>query len=243
MISNSYKINQPEIHNRLINKRFISYSSFKLKCYNLSLKHKLFIPVFSLYLVKFLITNNLFELVLSVLIAFLITNFVLNRISYFKNLLLNNTQSQANVASSSNSYIDQDEYINQSTTQSSSTTRIPIEQNVISAQTPPKPGCRGVNTSETSNEEANAFNQLDNLDETPSLDFSIIQSPLEPNEDSAPLEVLIGYLLTLNLIDLLLIILLLVIILDRFFYRISLEKINSFISNNKYLPNFFTKMV
>ena len=46
-----------------------------------------------------------------------------------------------------------------------------------------------------------------------------------------------GYLFTLNIIDLITAILILIVIFDRFFYSFSIVKLNSFISNNKHLPN------
>lgn len=141
-------------------------------------------------------------------------------------------QSQANVANSSNNPIEGDEAI---TPQSTSAPSRSIEPNNVSTQT------SQVDISETSVEKKDTLNKLDGSDETFSPDSSMIMSPLEPSADSAPLEALIGYLLSLNVIDLTLTICLLIVIFDRFFYRISLEKINLFISNNKYFPNFFKK--
>lgn len=281
MILNSFRVNQPIINNRLINNRFISYNSFNHKSYNLLLKHKLFIFVFSLYLVKFLIGHNLFGLVLSFSIAFLITNFVLKRISLSKNLFLNIIQRiiiniiiflicnfiivdlnynlyfvivPCFMIFKSEGYItfkhlwyhycsddgsDPNYYYNNSNDIDKNKNFINNTNN--SGQTN---NTKTSNASEISVEKADTLDQLDGSNETPSPDSSMIMSPLEPSADSAPLEVLIGYLLTLNVIDLVLTICLLLVIFDRFYYRISLEKINSFISrsgNNKYFPNFFKK--
>lgn len=74
-----------------------------------------------------------------------------------------------------------------------------------------------------------------NVDRVPSPDDTMINCPLEANDDTSPLEILLYGLYTLNILELLLAIILLLLLINRYIYKINIDFISQFI--NKYMPN------
>jgi LAGLIDADG endonuclease len=68
-----------------------------------------------------------------------------------------------------------------------------------------------------------------NIERVPSPDINIINSPLEINDDTIPLEVLLNSLYSLNILELFLFLILLFLIVNRYFYKFNMENIYNLI--------------
>jgi hypothetical protein len=78
-----------------------------------------------------------------------------------------------------------------------------------------------------------------NIERVPSPDINIINSPLEINDDTIPLEVLLNSLYSLNLLELFLFVNLLLLLVNRYFYKFNMENIYKLI--RKIMPVKFMK--
>jgi len=78
-----------------------------------------------------------------------------------------------------------------------------------------------------------------NIDRVPSPDINIINSPLEINDDTIPLEVLLNSLYSLNLLELFLFVILLLLLVNKYFYKFNMENIYKLI--RKIMPVKFMK--
>jgi LAGLIDADG endonuclease len=73
-----------------------------------------------------------------------------------------------------------------------------------------------------------------NIERVPSPDTNIINSPLEINDDTIPLEVLLNSIYSLNILELFLFVILLLLVVNRYFYKFNMENFSNLI--RKILP-------